>query len=206
MSNLKTFNRKLTIENIYLSTPLATRLNDCLSRGVMTNFLFEGSVGSGKSSLVQIIRDNRRHDCIEINVKEPYTKKSIRELLTRFASTVSLFDQTKCVLIDNVDEFSVPLQYSIAEAARDINFNAALVMTTRSFDSVIPELKMFCELQDIESNNYSVDDISQMHFERLKRMEVEKIQSLDKDSVAKIVTQFYPNFHSINAHLDRYVV
>lgn len=206
MPNLKTFNRKLTVENIYLSSPLANRLNDCLSRGVMTNFLFEGSAGSGKSSLVKIIQDSGRYDCIEINVKEPFTKKSIRERLTRFASTASLFDETKCVTIDNVDEFSVPLQYSIAEAARDINFNAALIMTTSSFDSVIPELKMFCELQDIESNNYSVDDIAQKHFERLKRMEVDRIQSLDKDCVAKIVTQFYPNFHSINAHLDRYVV
>jgi hypothetical protein len=81
-----------------------------------------------------------------------------------------------------------------------------LIIAASVIGCAAPELKMFCELQDIESNNYSVDDISQMHFERLKRMEVDKIQSLDKDCLAKIVTQFYPNFHSINAHLDRYVV
>ncbi len=68
--------------------------------------LLHGPTGSGKSSLVYAIAEERNAEILEFNASDKRNKASMKELLGSSTKQASLFGNSKIILIDEVDSLS----------------------------------------------------------------------------------------------------
>lgn len=179
---------------------LPPRIKNAIGDGTLKqNFLFYGSPGTGKTSTSKVLAENYPH--LYINCSDETGVDIVRDKISKFCSTISVFDgkeSLKVVILDEIDgvsdQFFKALKGNIEKFAEQARFIA-----TSNFVNKIPE----AIISRFSSINYDFLDKEEEEFvlnEQIKRASTVLTKlgiAYTQDAVEELVRRCFPDMRRL---------
>lgn len=191
------------IEDLIIPDDLKNKLQVMVNKKDLPNLgLFSSNPGTGKSSTCNAILSELNTESIWINGSLSSGIDVLRGQIQKFASTGSLDDELKYVVIDEADYLnSNSTQPAFRGFLDEFSSNCRFIFTGNYKDKLIEPL--ISRLQCIDYDGFSKADLIKPIFERLKFiLENENVQYDPKDLVP-VINTYYPSIRNMIGTLQK---
>lgn len=194
-----------TIDDVILPETLKKRLKDCIEKGKLPNLGFwSQEPGLGKSSTSKAIIRTLDADALFVNASLERGIDLLRSKLMQFASSNSLSDSPKIVVLDESDNISKDAQQAFRSFIDEFSGNCTFIFTGNYKSKMIEPL-----LDRLENYNFVEFPKSEMVkpiFERLKFICESEGVTFNEDvkaNIVKIIHNCYPKIRNMIGCLQR---
>ena len=193
------------INEIILPDNLTKTFENLISKGEVTNLLFSGSPGTGKTTVAKALCKELGCDYIVVNGSdEGRSIDVLRDKIKKFVSTTSMKDKPKVVIIDEADYLGIAVQPALRNFIEEFSMNSRFILTCNYKHKIIPPLHSRCSVIDFSIN---ADEKPQMMANvasrMLKMLTIEDI-TYNQTSILEVVRRFFPDTRRIINELQRY--
>lgn len=198
--------RPQTVEDCILPSDTHDTFVLMVERGEPQNLLLSGGPGCGKTSVAKALCNDLGCDTLVVNCSEDGNIDTLRTKIRSFASTVSLTDGVKKVVI--LDEFDYSNAQSTQPALRgfieEFSDNCRFILTCNFKNRVIEPLHSRCTCIDFRIPNKAKPALASRFLSRVTEiLEAEGIE-YDEKVVAQLIMKFFPDFRRTLNELQRY--
>ena len=198
--------RPQRVEDCILPTNTQEAFGQMVQHKEPQNLLLSGGAGCGKTSVAKALCLDLGCDWLMVNCSEDGNIDTLRTKIRQFASTVSLTDGVKKVVI--LDEFDYSNAQSTQPALRgfieEFAGNCRFILTCNFKNRVIEPLHSRCTCIDFRIPQKEKAKLAVRFLKRaediLKREGIE----YDQKVVAQIVSKYFPDFRRTLNELQRY--
>ncbi len=163
--------------------------------------LFSSSPGTGKSCSSNAILKDLGCESIWINASLENGIDTLRGKIQKFATTGSMDDELKYVVMDEADYLTSANQAALRGFIEEFSSNCRFIFTGNYKEKMIEPL--LNRLQIFDFNNFKKEEMIKPIFERLKFiLENENIQYDAKDLVP-VINTFYPSIRNMIGTLQK---
>lgn len=199
-------NRPQTIEECILPEGIKQTFRDYIVAGELPNFLFHGPAGVGKTTVARALCNEIGAEFMFINGSEENGIDMLRNKIKGFASSVSLTDAKKVVIIDEADYLSNAVQPALRGIIEQFADNCRFILTCNFKNRIIDPLHSRCAVIDFKLSGSDKINIAGQMFKRACSILTQESVEFDKKVVAELVQQHFPDFRRILNELQRYSV
>lgn len=199
--------RPAKIDDCILSDSLKDMFKDYIKAGQLPNFLFHGSAGVGKTTVARALCNEIGAEYMFINGSEESGIDVLRTKVKSFASTVSLTDSKKVIIIDEADYLnSNSTQPAFRGIIEEFSDNCRFIFTCNFKNRIIEPIHSRCAVVDFNIPSSEKKEIAAKFFKRvISILNAENIE-FDKKVVAELVQKHFPDFRRVLNELQRYSV
>jgi len=194
-----------TIDDVILPETLKNRLKQCIEKGKLPNLGFwSQEPGLGKSSTSKALIRSLDADALFVNASLERGIDLLRSKLMQFASSNSLSDSPKIVVLDESDNISKDAQQAFRSFIDEFSGNCSFIFTGNYKSKMIEPL-----LDRLENYNFVEFPKSEMVkpiFERLKFICESEGVTFNEDvkaNIVKIIHNCYPKIRNMIGCLQR---
>lgn len=199
--------RPKTIEDCILPQSLKTMFQQYVEVGELPNFLFFGTAGCGKTTVAKALCDEIGADWIIINGSEESGIDVLRTKIRSFASTVSLTDAKKVVILDEADYLNAnSTQPALRNFIEEFAENCRFIFTCNYKNRIIKELHSRCASVDFKLPSAESAGIASQFFKRTLYILQQEGVEYEKPVVASLISKHFPDFRKVLNELQRYSV
>ena len=196
-SNFSERLRPRTIDELLISESSIAKFNAMIhSRDVM-NMIFYGSPGTGKTTCANLIGNSPGIEMLYVNASLTNRIDDIRKQVERYATSMSLYGNTKIVLLDESDFLSTGVQASLRGLIEDTIDSCRFILTSNGLQNIQEPLKSrcrpFCFDVPYLSLNVSIKKLTRTIEHRLTEINV----SIDDERLRQIVAMKFPDYRAI---------
>lgn len=196
--------RPQKIDDCILPSAVKTELKAYIASGEITNMIFAGSAGVGKTSLAKAIAAELGADVLYINMSNETGIDVVRNQIVQFASTASFEGNLKIIIGDECERLSQNAQDSLKATIESFHKNARFVFTTNNINKVIDPIKSRCNIFDFKiPEDEKKDLLAQMMKRCVEILRLEKID-FDAKAIVALVQKNFPDFRKTLNELQRY--
>ena len=200
--------RPQTLSDCILTTELKSTFSQMIKSGELQNMMFVGNPGCGKTTVAKALCKDLGCDYILINCSEDGNIDTLRTKIRSFASTVSLTDSKKVVILDEFDYSNAQsIQPALRGAIEEFAANCRFIMTCNWKYRIIEPLHSRCT--EINFSSMGGDESPKLANDMYKRtckiLDTEKIKYNER-SVQQLVVKHFPDFRRVLNELQRYSV
>lgn len=167
----------------------------------LSNILFFGPPGTGKSTFARILANKDRYAVMSFNAAD-FSSADI-DTISKSRQTNPLFNQARCVVIDEFDSLSKPHQTKIRSLLDDDRSSISWILTCNDIEKVDKALKS--RLIKVECSRATDQLLNQQIAEIVQRchqiLDCEKIRVTDEE-VQRLVEQHYPDIRETITALE----
>jgi len=199
--------RPQTIDECILPKNLKETFKQFIQTGELPNFLFCGTAGVGKTTVAKALCNEVGAEYLLINGSEESGIDVLRTKIKSFASTVSLTDSKKVIILDEADYLNPnSTQPALRAFIEEFSNNCRFIFTCNYKNRIIEPLHSRCSVIDFKIENVEKAEIAGAFFKRT--MGILKIENIDADQkvVAELVTKHFPDWRRVLNELQRYSV
>ena len=199
--------RPQTLSDCVLPKELKATFSEMIKGGELQNMMFVGKPGCGKTTVAKALCNDLGCDYILINCSEDGNIDTLRTKIRGFASTVSLTDAKKVVILDEFDYSNAQsIQPALRGAIEEFAANCRFIMTCNWKYRIIEPLHSRCteinfNIQSGESSTLGLE----MYKRACKILTAENIE-YNENAVRQLVIKHFPDFRRIINELQRYSV
>ena len=199
--------RPKTIDDCILPDSLKSLFSAFIKKGEISNMLFSGTAGIGKTTVAKALCNQMNCDWIMINGSEEGGIDVLRNKIKNFASTVSLSGGKKVVILDEADYLNPQsTQPALRGFVEEFHKNCRFILTCNFKNRIIEPLHS--RFSNIEFRIKPEDKLklSSKLFERT--ILILKEQNIDYNDkvIAKLIQKYFPDFRKVINELQRYSV
>jgi len=199
--------RPKTIDDCILPDSLKSLFLAFIKKGEISNMLFSGTAGIGKTTVAKALCEQMNCDWIMINGSEEGGIDVLRNKIKNFASTVSLSGGKKVVILDEADYLNpTSTQPALRGFVEEFHKNCRFILTCNFKNRIIEPLHS--RFSNIEFRIKPEDKLklSSKLFERT--ILILKEQNIDYNDkvIAKLIQKYFPDFRKVINELQRYSV
>nr|DAH73845.1 MAG TPA: activator clamp loader [Caudoviricetes sp.] len=206
MSNIKELwvdkYRPSSLEDYVLNADLKKYFYDMIRTKVLQNMTFAGVAGSGKTTLAKILAEECKAEVLYVPCATEGTIDVLRTKVSEFCNALSINNNLKIVILDEIDSASNGAENSfqkglrtLIEAAQD---DTRFLLTCNYSGKVIPAVLSRCPIIPLK---FDKKDLL-VHVKKI--LDTEKI-SYTKDSLRSFIEEafgFYPDCRRIMNYLQ----
>ena len=195
------------IDDCILPTSLKTLFKSFITKGELSNLLFSGTPGIGKTTVAKALCEQLGADFYVINGSdEGRFLDTVRNNAKNFASTVSLTSESKhkVIIIDEADNTTADVQLLLRASIEEFSANCRFIFTCNYKNKIIQPLHSRCTVIDFAVNKRDKPTIAAQFFARINEiLDKEKIKS-DKKVVAELINKHFPDWRRVLNECQRY--
>jgi DNA polymerase III delta prime subunit len=199
--------RPQKIEECILPKNLKETFKQFVQTGELPNFLFCGTAGVGKTTVAKALCNEIGAEYLLINGSEESGIDVLRTKIKSFASTVSLTDSKKVIILDEADYLNPnSTQPALRAFIEEFSNNCRFIFTCNYKNRIIEPLHSRCSVIDFKIENTEKAEIAGAFFKRT--IGILKAENIDADQkvVAELVTKHFPDWRRVLNELQRYSV
>ena len=199
--------RPKTISECILPQSIKKTLQDFVDAGELSNMLFTGPPGIGKTTAAKALCEQLGVDSYVINGSdEGRFLDTVRNTAKNFASTVSLTSDSKhkVIIIDEADNTTTDVQLLLRAFIEEFSANCRFIFTCNYKNKIIQPLHSRCTVIDFAVNKRDKPTIAAQFFSRINDiLDKENIRS-DKKVVAELINKHFPDWRRVLNECQRY--
>ena len=200
--------RPKTIDECVLPESIKKTFKDYIAQGQLPTFLLTGTAGVGKTTVAKALCNEIGAEYLFINGSdEGRSIDVLRTTIRGFASTVSLTDSKKVVIIDEADGMNPQtIQPALRSFIEEFSANCRFIFTCNFKNRIIEPLQSRCAVVDFKIDSKDKKEMAGTFFKRT--IEILKQEQIEYDMkvVAELVQKYFPDFRRVLNELQRYSV
>jgi DNA polymerase III delta prime subunit len=199
--------RPQTIDECILPDSLKKTFKEFIANGQLPNFLFCGTAGVGKTTVAKALCNEIGAEYLLINGSEESGIDILRTKIKGFASTVSLTDSKKVVILDEADYLNAnSTQPALRGFIEEFSANCRFIFTCNFKNRIIEPLHSRCSVIEFKIDAKEKQSIAAGFFKRVTTILAGEGVAYDPKVVAEVVTKHFPDYRRILNELQRYSV
>ena len=199
--------RPKTIDDCILPDSLKTLFKSFIKKGELSNLLFSGTPGIGKTTVAKALCEELNCDWIMINGSEEGGIDVLRNKIKNFASTVSLSGGKKVVILDEADYLNPQsTQPAMRGFVEEFHKNCRFILTCNFKNRIIEPLHSRFSNIEFKVNPKDKPKLATKLFERAVYILKEQNISYDEKVIAELIKKHFPDFRKLINELQRYSV
>jgi DNA polymerase III delta prime subunit len=200
--------RPATIDECILPEGLKKTFKEYIATGELPTFLFSGTAGVGKTTVARALCNEVGADVLFINGSdEGRSIDMLRTTVKGFASTVSLTDAKKVVILDEADYMNAQsVQPALRGFIEEFSNNCRFIFTCNFKNRIIEPLHSRCAVIEFKIDSKDKHEIAATFFKRAVQILKQEDIAFDPKVVAELITKHFPDYRRILNELQRYSV
>jgi DNA polymerase III delta prime subunit len=176
-----------------------------VAKGEPQNLLLAGSAGTGKTTVARALCNDIGVDNIIINCSENGNIDTLRTDIRQFASTVSLSESKKTVILDEFDYSNAQsIQPALRGAIEEFSNNCRFIITCNYKNRIIQPIHSRCTCIDFAISSSDKPEIAKQLLERCEFILINEKVKYDKKVLSQLIIKHFPDFRRIINELQRY--
>lgn len=199
--------RPQTIDECILPESMKNTFKEFIQSGELPNFLFCGGAGVGKTTVAKALCNEIGAEYLFINGSEESGIDILRNKIKNFASSVSLTDAKKVVILDEADYLNAnSTQPALRGFIEEFSNNCRFIFTCNFKNRIIEPLHSRCAVVEFKVENKDKPKIAAAFYRRV--MDILSHEKIEADSkvVAEVITKYFPDYRRVLNELQRYSV
>ena len=199
--------RPKTIDDCILPDSLKNLFSSFIKKGELSNMLFSGTPGIGKTTVAKALCEEMNCDWIMINGSEEGGIDVLRNKIKNFASTVSLSGGKKVVILDEADYLNPQsTQPALRGFVEEFHKNCRFILTCNFKNRIIEPLHSRFSNIEFKVNPKDKPKLASRLFERAVYILKEQNVSYEDKVLVELITKHFPDFRKLINELQRYSV
>ena len=200
--------RPQKIDDCVLPESLKNTFKEYAAQGELPNFLLTGTAGVGKTTIAKALCNEIGAEYIMINGSdEGRLMETLRVAITGFATTVSLTNSRKVVIIDEADYMKADtVQPALRSMIEEFSQNCRFIFTCNYKNRLIEPLHSRCTVIDFKIDPKDKQEIAATFFKRACQILKQENIEFDPKVVAELITKHFPDYRRVLNELQRYSV
>ena len=199
--------RPKTIDDCILPQSLKTLFQSFIKKGEVSNLLFSGTPGVGKTTVAKALCEEMNCDWIMINGSEEGGIDVLRNKIKNFASTVSLSGGKKVVILDEADYLNPQsTQPALRGFVEEFHKNCRFILTCNFKNRIIEPLHSRFSNIEFRISPRDKGKLATKLFERVTYILKEQNIEYEEAVVAELIKKHFPDFRKLINELQRYSV
>jgi DNA polymerase III delta prime subunit len=199
--------RPKTIDECILSDTLKSTLMQYVHEGQIPNFLFHGSAGVGKTTVAKAICNQIGAEYLFINGSDESGIDVLRTKIKSFASTISLTNAKKIVILDEADYLNPnTTQPALRAFIEEFANNCRFIFTCNYKNRIIEPLHSRTAVIDFTYPSDQKNLIAGLFYKRVIKILKQENIEFDQKVVAELIKQYFPDYRRIINELQRYSI
>ena len=199
--------RPKTIDDCILPDSLKSLFSAFVKKGEISNMLFSGTPGIGKTTVAKALCEQMNCDWIMINGSEEGGIDVLRNKIKNFASTVSLSGGKKVVILDEADYLNPQsTQPALRGFVEEFHKNCRFILTCNFKNRIIEPLHSRFSNIEFKVNPKDKPKLASRLFERAIYILKEQNVSYEDKVLVELITKHFPDFRKLINELQRYSV
>lgn len=192
--------RPRTIDECILPEHTKKVFQAIVKSGQIPNLLLAGSAGTGKTTVAMALCEQLGADYMFINASKEAKIDLLRNQIQDFASSVSLNDATKKVIILDEADYSTnsqAFQPALRGMMEEFSSNCTYILTCNVKSKIMAPIQSRCQVIDYKYSKEELPNIQAYYFKRC--LEILKLENIpfEKPVVAQLVQANFPDFRRI---------
>lgn len=200
--------RPRTIDDCVLPDELKNTFKEFVESGQIPHFLFSGTAGVGKTTLARALCNMIGAEYIIINGSDEGRKlDELRDSIKSFATTISLTDSKKVIILDEADYLNPQsVQPFLRNFMEEFSANCRFILTCNFKNRIIEPLHSRCTCIEFKIDNKDKPAVSASFYKRaITILENEDIE-FDRKVIAELISKNFPDYRKTLNELQRYSV
>jgi DNA polymerase III delta prime subunit len=200
--------RPQKIDDCVLPESLKKTFKEYVAKGQLPTFLFCGTAGVGKTTIAKALCNEVGADWIIINGSdEGRSIDTLRTTIKNFASTVSLTDSKKVVIVDEADYMNADsVQPALRNFIEQFSGNCSFIFTCNFKNRIIEPLHSRCAVVEFKIDSKDKQEIAATFFKRATQILKQEDIEFDPKVVSELIIKHFPDYRRILNELQRYSV
>jgi DNA polymerase III delta prime subunit len=200
--------RPQKIDDCVLPESLKKTFKEYIAQGELPSFLFSGTAGVGKTTVAKALCNEIGAEYIMINGSdEGRSIDVLRTTIKSFASTVSLTDAKKVIIVDEADYMNAQsVQPALRSFIEEFSANCRFIFTCNFKNRIIEPLHSRCAVIEFKIDASDKQAIAAQFFKRATQILKQEQVEFDPKVVAELITKHFPDYRRILNELQRYSV
>jgi DNA polymerase III delta prime subunit len=199
--------RPKTIDECILPESLKQTFKEFIASGQLPNFLFSGTAGVGKTTVAKALCNEVGAEYLLINGSEESGIDILRTKIKSFASSVSLTDSKKVVILDEADYLNPnSTQPALRAFIEEFSNNCRFIFTCNYKNRIIEPLHSRCSVVEFKIENNEKQEIAGSFFKRTSSILKGENIEFDQKVVAELITKHFPDWRRVLNELQRYSI
>jgi len=200
--------RPQKIDDCVLPQALKDTFKQYITQGELPSFLFSGTAGVGKTTVAKALCNEIGAEYILVNGSdEGRSIDVLRTTIKGFASTVSLTDAKKVVIVDEADYMNAQsVQPALRSFIEEFSGNCRFIFTCNFKNRIIEPLHSRCAVIEFKIDSKDKQEIAATFFKRAVQILKQEDIAFDPKVVAELITKHFPDYRRILNELQRYSV
>ena len=199
--------RPQTIDECILPQSMKDTFKQFIDSGELPNFLFCGGAGVGKTTVAKALCNEVGAEYLFINGSEESGIDILRNKIKNFASSVSLTDAKKVVILDEADYLNAnSTQPALRGFIEEFSNNCRFIFTCNFKNRIIEPLHSRCAVVEFKVETKEKAKIAADFYRRVLGILDKESIEYDKAVIAEIITKYFPDYRRVLNELQRYSV
>jgi DNA polymerase III delta prime subunit len=199
--------RPQKIDDCVLPDSLKDTFKQYIAQGELPHFLLSGTAGVGKTTVAKALCNEIGAEYIMINGSEESGIDTLRTKIKGFASTVSLTDSPKIVIIDEADYLQAnSTQPALRSFIEEFSANCRFIFTCNFKNRILEAIHSRCACIDFKIDNKDKQVLLGTFFKRASQILKQENIEFDQKVVAELITKHFPDYRRVLNELQRYSV
>jgi DNA polymerase III delta prime subunit len=178
-----------------------------INSGELPNFLFAGTAGVGKTTVAKALCNEVGAEYLFINGSEESGIDVLRSKIKNFASSVSLTDAKKVVILDEADYLNPnSTQPALRGFIEEFSNNCRFIFTCNFKNRIIEPLHSRCAVVEFKIENKDKPKIAAAFYRRVLDILSQENIEADGKVVVELITKYFPDYRRVLNELQRYSV